>query len=1432
MPSTVFPAPGCQSGQQFLMPFQGFDISRQAEATFSNLLVNSSDLTKSDWIKGINGVAIAAQTPFDIVSDYINESAILAYQPIYVYKNEFGEHTIISSSSTQYFGQQITVQPGTEYTFSFYAKRGTATNATYKIYDVTNAADIISSVSYYNNINSTTWSRIITTFNTGTATSINVYMLWDIPSGTPGSIKITGPQLDLGSTAKSYDPTGTISWAAQGLTSVAQKLYGRNHLGTFNYPSIDFEPIPVTGQSSVTWNVVNDYIFDNSVFNYSSAGTNNRIDIPEQTTRPYLVGDNVTVTGVGYRQTFQVIAFTKTSITINSTAAVPINGAFIVNPAPQVYPQSLVPVEFYKNNLNARENFFASTYLPNNRAIKYFIDRALSFLNTPSASEIKLLATKVKSVSDQHIPGKVLPRTNIHTPIDRPTSGKVLKYFIDRALSFLNTPSASEIKLLPKVKSVSDQHILGKVLPRTNIYTPVDRRSVSRTETLTATGNQLISRFPNGIPALNGTNLFLSQERTAVDVKLTANSFRLESFDNQGIYPGDIFNVAGQNNVKYNSVNQYIYDLDVLSVTTSANGSQQTLYFNTTPDTYYIVNYFPVGFYVRINDSVTNTSYIVQVIASTASSITFNTIPGFPNRVSGQGLTIQSATSFVYPKTKVDSDMYAHMSLNGINLSNYPTNPRENLSVSEVKPNFRSATELSIERNNFGDILPQVNTSTGIMSTFDSLTIPGDFRLPVTAQSADSTNNAVIWYRDDLDVLSIIPSVTGVKIAYFPMQDAVPFPTGSQIRIKNFQTGFNEIQNVIQGTNFSVSFNGTVPIGSIIERISSTVYPQQYVITTTAPTSARENLYYSTLAVGFRSNHSFLQENLFATDSNNFNTAKLKTASVVKTVFSPPTISRLQSAIKVVSDKNSLTVNLADNYRSQLNYNNLNPNNNAIAKFQYFSIAPGFRYNSTVSQGRTIELVSQRLSTETLRKPISILTNDKVILSTGTIRKPILILTNDGIKLFTNKLKSLQNLKDTVVQISTDKINRINFKSDTVQLFNTPLPDQIRLGFVVKSDRIQLSVDKLFSATVLKTDRNNITLDQIDIFKLKSDRSQVIETPISNNLQLDLVKLKAGDVRLSIENINKQLSKLVTDQAILTFNKLSSATVLKSDRNHLNIDQLEKFKSKSNNSQVFDIPVVNQVRYGLVVRDTSAIINLSAISIKSVKVQGEISKLETANINKFKTPSDKTQIFADLQTGKLTASTVIKQSIQNYQVGQLKSNAKAISDRNKFEVFSTDNYKNQYDYNNLTPANTAMSNLQYFIMGPGIRYNSSIQQGKIFEDIRPQIKADSLDTFISKTTVLTNVAPSSPREYLFYAELARGYKYGVLMTPFGSALSTTNNHNINTQFLERDYYRLKGLIFLDSSGQIVRFKTGNFKKGSLGIVDVAAPKKEPIQFWN
>lgn len=93
--------------------------------------------------------------------------------------------------------QTVTVTAETEYTFSFYAKAGTATACRYLVYDLTNSAGIVAATDYYSQLNGSTFTRISTTFNTpADCVSIGVYV-WQVYEET-GTLKVWGAQLNEG----------------------------------------------------------------------------------------------------------------------------------------------------------------------------------------------------------------------------------------------------------------------------------------------------------------------------------------------------------------------------------------------------------------------------------------------------------------------------------------------------------------------------------------------------------------------------------------------------------------------------------------------------------------------------------------------------------------------------------------------------------------------------------------------------------------------------------------------------------------------------------------------------------------------------------------------------------------------------------------------------------------------------------------------------------------------------------------------------------------------------------------------------------------------------------------------------------------------------------------------------------------------------------
>jgi PKD repeat protein len=169
----------------------------------TNLLKYSSQFDLSPWGVGANSGTISISTNTDIAPDGTLSADTLQFS---------------NNTTGYYFLQNVTVKPNTRYTFSFYVKNKTATNAVYGIYDTSNSAIIISPTSYYSKINSSTFTRISLTFTTpSNCTSINVYPGWDQGPTTTGSLVFWGAQLETGGVATPYvktgiDPTNGIVW--------------------------------------------------------------------------------------------------------------------------------------------------------------------------------------------------------------------------------------------------------------------------------------------------------------------------------------------------------------------------------------------------------------------------------------------------------------------------------------------------------------------------------------------------------------------------------------------------------------------------------------------------------------------------------------------------------------------------------------------------------------------------------------------------------------------------------------------------------------------------------------------------------------------------------------------------------------------------------------------------------------------------------------------------------------------------------------------------------------------------------------------------------------------------------------------------------------------------------------------------------------------
>ena len=283
----------------------------------TNLITYSEDFSQSAWVK--TGLSVNSN---QIISPDGTLNA---------------DEVNISAANSHYLFYSISVSALTNYTFTFYVKKGTATDVSYSILNETNFTNIVNTTSYFNEISDTNWTRISVEFTTPSGcTSIRVYTLRD--GSSIGTVYIYGAQLEQGSYPTSYIPTSGST-----VTRVAETCNGAGNADTFN----DSEGVLFAEISALADDLTNKVISinDNSgsnVIRMGYAASSNEVNfIVRATTNIY-----------SYSQVLgDITTLNKLSISYSSSGAkVFINGFLSDSGALSSLPNGLSQLDFRYGN--------------------------------------------------------------------------------------------------------------------------------------------------------------------------------------------------------------------------------------------------------------------------------------------------------------------------------------------------------------------------------------------------------------------------------------------------------------------------------------------------------------------------------------------------------------------------------------------------------------------------------------------------------------------------------------------------------------------------------------------------------------------------------------------------------------------------------------------------------------------------------------------------------------------------------------------------------------------------------------------------------------------------------------------------------------------------------------------------------------------------
>lgn len=494
MPQLVFPAPGSENAAQLGSLFGGIDLDSSTAASIQNLLNYTEDISNGLWERGTD-LYNPVESLFDSLGYYLNDTDSLNRQSVYITKlqsgstlrkfdyynaadqyvyekdllvrdhiyrsvrNDIDVFQITTTSRQCYLRQNINLEKNQWYTFSFYAKRGTATNLQLAVFTDTTWA-LIAPFSYYHLTNEATYTRISVTFfypditySNPFSNQVSIYLLYPFnPPADPGTVFIMQPQLERGQATSKYEPSAALSLASQ--AAINKSATQARSLGViapyaFSSNTLTSPSLPITGYDYVRFDSTRQYLFDTDLLpttvpaaNVSNVVTNRTFYFPYQPVAPFAANTFVRFAYTSFSnrgnisqatdRVYYINSATNFSVTI-SASVLPYIGGTIIDAASWTRNQNKI------NEVNSKlsqaaigsdpvSNYYvANYYKPNFRGLKFNLDPVDQKNNLILTSDSQVL--RISVLGSLGLPYKLrLPLAEGHDRISR-ASGQILRWY-------------------------------------------------------------------------------------------------------------------------------------------------------------------------------------------------------------------------------------------------------------------------------------------------------------------------------------------------------------------------------------------------------------------------------------------------------------------------------------------------------------------------------------------------------------------------------------------------------------------------------------------------------------------------------------------------------------------------------------------------------------------------------------------------------------------------------------------------------------------------------------------------------------------------------------------------------------------------------------------------------------------------------------------